>query len=112
MSKKKPEEASNHDECVLAIAQELKKDKWEVNANLPGWGKPAQVGPYVPDVQAKKPGCLTRICQVATEDMFKGNRDEYLELTNYCAEYDFHFYVVKDGKQVEINPADLAKKKP
>jgi hypothetical protein len=108
MSKKKV--AESHDACVLAIAEELKKDKWEVNANLGGWSKPSKVGPFVPDVAAKKEGCLTRICEVATEEMFKGKKERYAAFKNYCDEYDFHLYVIsKDGKRVQIDPQTLAK---
>ncbi len=109
MSKKKVEES--RDACVLAIAEELKKDNWKVKANLNGWNKPSKVGSIVPDVEAKKAGCLTRICQVATEEMFKGDREEYAELKNFCDEYDFHFYVIKDGKRVQIDPESLRNKK-
>ena len=42
MVKKKPEKQSNHDHTVKAIADELKKDKWDVKANLEGYEKPAQ----------------------------------------------------------------------
>jgi hypothetical protein len=109
LSKKKV--IASHDACVLAIAEELKKDKWEVNANLPDWSKPSKVGSFVPDVEAKKEGCLTRICEVATEEMFKGNKKRYAEFKNYCNEYDFHFYVIgKDGKREQIDPQSLTKK--
>jgi hypothetical protein len=107
MSKKKT--VDSHDACVLKIAEELKKDNWTVNANLDGWSKPQKVGATVPDLEAKKEGCLTRICQVATPEMFDGDKQQYLELKNYCAEYDFHFYIMKDGKRVEVNPNELSK---
>jgi hypothetical protein len=108
MVKKESEES--HDACVLAIAKELKNDKWEVKANLEGWNKPEKVGPMVPDVVAKKKGCLTRLCQVATEEMFQGDKARYVEFKNYCDEYDYKFFIVKDGKRQEIDPRSLAKK--
>jgi hypothetical protein len=109
----KKKTSESHDKCVLAIAEELKKDKWEVNANFPGWSQPSKVGPFIPDVTAKKDGCLTRICEVATPEMFEGDKKRYRELKNYCDEYDFHFYVIdKDGKREQIDPESLAKKKP
>lgn len=108
MTKKKI--AESHDACVLEIAKELKQDNWEVNANLEGWSKPSKVGPLVPDVQAKKKGCLTRICQVATPEMFEGNKERYLEFKNYCDEYDFHFYVIKGGKRQQVDPQTFGKK--
>ena len=110
MTEKKGKAQDSRDVCVRAIAEELKKDKWEVNANLEGWGKPSQVGPFVPDVEAKK-GCLNRICQVVTEEMFEGNKKRYIEFKNYCDEYDFHLYVVdKDGKRRQIDPETFGKK--
>jgi hypothetical protein len=99
----------SHDSCVSAIAEELKKDKWEVSANLDGWRKPSKIGSLVPDVEAKKEGCLTRICEVATKEMFNGDKNRYLEFQNYCDEYDFHFYLMKDGKRIKIDPNDLDK---
>jgi hypothetical protein len=108
MVKKGSEES--HDACVLAIAEELKKDKWEVKANLEGWNKPEKVGPMVPDVVAQKKGCLTRLCQVATEEMFQGDKARYVEFKNYCDEYDYKFFIVKDGKRQEIDHRSLVKK--
>lgn len=108
MSKKKIEET--RDACVLAIAEELKKDRWEVKANLEGWNMPERVGPMVPDVVAQKKGCLTRLCQIATEEMFHGDKARYVEFKNYCDEYDYKFYIIKDGKRQEIDPRSLTNK--
>lgn len=89
----------------------MKKDKWEVKANLPGFEKPPKIGDYTPDLEAKKEGCSKRICEIVTEDMFKGDKQRYLEVKNYCEEYDFHMYIVdKDGKRREIDPATFGKK--
>ena len=106
----KSKSSGSRDECVRSIAEELKKDKWEVNANLEGWAKPSQVGPFVPDVVAKK-GCLSRLCQVVTEEMFEGDKKRYVEFKNYCDEYDFHFYIVdENGKRKQIDPETFGKK--
>ena len=109
--KTKPQD-TNHDACVRAVAEELKKDHWTVKADLEGYQKPSAVGKgYLPDVQAEKEGCLTRICEVVTPEMFEGNRDRYLEVKDYCDEYDFHMYIVdKDGKRREIDPKTFGKK--
>ena len=34
MVKKKADEQKGHDECVREIADELKRDKWDVKANV------------------------------------------------------------------------------
>ncbi len=110
MVKKKAEEQGSHDECVRVVANELKKENWQVKANLEGFEKPDAIKGISPDIEAKK-GCLRRICEVATEEMFAGDKERYIELRNYCDEYDFHFYVVgKDGKRKEIDPSTFGKK--
>jgi hypothetical protein len=110
MRKKKAEQQKTHDECVRAIADELRSTKWEVKANVEGEEKPSKIGEFTPDIEAKK-GCLRRICEVVTEEMFEGDKQRYIEFKNYCGEYDFHFYVVdKDGKRRQINPKTLGKK--
>ncbi|MCW4005867.1 MAG: hypothetical protein NWF04_04630 [Candidatus Bathyarchaeota archaeon] len=110
MASKKPESKDSRDECVRKIADELKKDSWEVKADLEGFDRPDSVGGLPPAIEAKK-GCLRRICEVATEDMFEGDKTRYIELRNYCDEYDFHFYVVdKKGKYKEIDADSVGKK--
>jgi hypothetical protein len=48
---------------------------------------------------------------VATEEMFEGNKERYIEFRNYCDEYDFHFFIVdKDGKRRQIDPETFGKK--
>jgi len=110
MGRKKAEPHGNHGNCVRAIANELKRHKWNVKANLEDWEKPSQIGGFIPDIEARK-GCLRRICEVATEEMFEGDRERYIELKNYCDEYDFHFYIVdKDGKRRQIDPQTFGKR--
>jgi hypothetical protein len=109
MSKQKPKD--QRDACVRAIANEMQKDKWEVHADLPGFEKPGAVGKYQPALTAQKEGCMKRICEVLTEEMFEGDKQRYIEVKNYCDEYDFHMYVVdKDGKRREIDPKTFGKK--
>jgi hypothetical protein len=112
MSKKKPEEKQSQlDACVREIAEEMKKNKWDVKADLPGFKKPGKVGEFLPNLEAKKNGCMKRICEVATEEMFAGDKQRYIEVKNYCDEYDFHMYVVdKDGKRREVDPKTFGKK--
>ena len=110
MVKKKADVQNSHDECVRAIADESKRDKWDVKANVEGAEKPSKIGAFTPDIEAKK-GCLKRICEVMTEKDFGGDKERYIEFKNYCDEYDFHFYIIdKDGKRTQIDPATLEKK--
>ncbi len=109
---KKNKSQEDHDSCVMAVAEELKRDNWTVKANLEGYEKPSMIAEsYVPDVQAEKKGCITRICEIVTPEMFEGNKERYMEFKNYCDEYDFHMYVVdKDGKRQQIDPRTFGKK--
>jgi hypothetical protein len=110
MGKKKTKVQESHDECVRAIADELKRDNWDVKANVEGGEKPPKIGSFTPDIEARK-GCLRRICEVLTEKDFGDDKQRYIELKNYCDEYDFRFYVVdKDGKRRQIDPKTFGKK--
>ena len=109
VSKKKAQ--ANRDACVREIAEEMKKGNWEVKADVAGFEKPTKIGEFLPTLQAEKKGCMRRICEVVTEDMFEGDRERYVEVKNYCDEYDFHMYVVdKEGKRREIDPETFGKK--
>ncbi|HUK85506.1 MAG TPA: hypothetical protein VLU95_06570 [Candidatus Acidoferrum sp.] len=112
MMDEKKNKADDHDACVRAVAEELRRDNWTVKADLEGHDKPSEISKgYVPDIQAEKKGCLTRICEVATPEMFEGNKKRYVDFKNYCSEYDFHFYVVeKDGTRKQIDPETFGKK--
>ncbi len=114
MSKKNPQKHQNRlDSCIRVIAEEMQKDKWEVKADLPGFEKPKEIGSFRPQILANKKGCMSRICEVVTEEMFEGDKQRYIEVKNYCDEYDFHMYVVnKEGKRREIDPTTLGEKTP
>ena len=102
-------EQNSREEYVRTLADELKTDSWEAKAKLEGWEKPAKLGAFTPDINAKK-GSLRRICEVLTEKDFEGDKERYIELKNYCDEYDFHFYVVdKNGTRRQIDPKNFGK---
>ena len=104
-----PKEQNSREEYVRTLADELKTDNWEVKAKLEGWEKPAKLGALTPDIDAKK-GSLRRICEVLTEKDFEGDKERYIELKNYCDEYDFRFYVVdKNGTRRQIDPKNFGK---
>jgi hypothetical protein len=109
MSPKDSKDKETHDHCVSIIADELKKNKWAVKANLEGWEKPTKHGGIQPDIEAKK-GCLTRICEVVNEETLSMDKAQLAALKDYCEEYDFHVYVVdKDGKRKLIDPQAFGK---
>ena len=110
MRKKKTNEQKNHDQSIRTLANEMKKDKWEVKANVEGAEKPPKIGAFIPDILARKGG-LKRICEILTEKDFEGDKQRYIEFKAYCDEYDFHFYVLdKNGKRQKIEPDTFVKK--
>ena len=110
MGKKKVDQQKTRKESIRRLADELKKENWEVKANAEGIEKPPKIGIFTPDILATE-GDLKRICQVLTEKDFRGDKQRYIEFKTYCDEYDFHFYVIdKDGKRQQIDPSDLGKK--
>jgi hypothetical protein len=110
LPKKKTNEQNNHDETVRDLAEELTRDNWVVKANVEGGEKPSRIGAFTPDIDAAKGG-LRRICEVATEEDFKRDKQAYIEFRNYCDEFDFHFFVVdKEGNRREVDPKALGKK--
>jgi hypothetical protein len=110
MGKKKVDQQKTRKESIRRLADELKKENWEVKADAEGTEKPPKIGIFTPDILATK-GDWKRICQVLTEKDFRGDKQRYIEFKTYCDEYDFHFYVIdKDGKRRQIDPSDLGKK--
>lgn len=110
MEKKQKTKQKNHDEAVQMLADQLKKDNWEVETNKKGSEKPFKIGRFTPDIIAKKGG-LKQICQILTKKDFIGDKQRYIEFKNYCNNYDFHFYVIsKDGKRLQIDPNTIGDK--
>jgi hypothetical protein len=46
-------EQNSREEYVRTLADELKTDNWEVKAKSEGWEKPAKLGAFTPDIDAK-----------------------------------------------------------
>ncbi len=50
--KRLPKNVPYHDEFVLSVATQYKKDGYKVHADLDGWETPESINGYVPDVHA------------------------------------------------------------
>ena len=48
MTEKKTKSEENHDACVRAVAEELKRDNWLVKADVEGYEKPSEVSQRLP----------------------------------------------------------------
>lgn len=59
--------SGSHDQAVRKLASQLKKEDWQVRADLPNRKQPDPVGKYnrVPDIQATKGG-RTKLIEVET----------------------------------------------
>ncbi len=75
MTKKKAKTPDSHDACVREIAEELKKDKWEVKAESGRLGKALPDQRKISSRHRSQKGCFSRICEVATEEMFRATRN-------------------------------------
>jgi hypothetical protein len=56
-----------HDKGVHAEALELRRDGWNVLADLPGWTRPPLIAGRRPDIYATKRG-HTRIVEIETDE--------------------------------------------
>ena len=65
---------SKHDNKVLAEAKKLKREQYNVSADIAGYKKPPSRGGYVPDIIAKK-GNEEIIIEVETVDSADSARD-------------------------------------
>ena len=51
------EQKKSHGACVKAVADDSRKEKWEVKADVEGGEKPSKIGAFTPDVEAHKAIC-------------------------------------------------------
>jgi len=70
------ERQSDHDKCVETVANKWKNDGYSVEADLPNWSKPSEIGGYIPDIIAKK-GSAVRVCEVETEETMEQHKPQW-----------------------------------
>lgn len=76
LMKRTPERQSDHDKCVETIANKWKSDGYTVEADLPNWNRPPEIGGYIPDIMARK-DTATRVCEVETEETMEQHRPQW-----------------------------------
>ena len=64
-----------HDKNVLREANKLKRQGFDVEADLPGFDKPSTLGGFTPDVVARK-GKQRKIVEVETPESVDSARDK------------------------------------
>lgn len=75
--KRSPSSQNAHDNKVKALAKELQKKGYIVNADIPGYNKPAPIGKdkRIPDIEAHKGG-RTRLIEVETKESLTTDRKQ------------------------------------
>lgn len=77
MAKRTKSSTTIHDGKVRQIAERLKKQDWDVKADLPGCSKPKPIGKdsKIPDVEARKRGA-TRLFEVETPETLEAHKKQ------------------------------------
>ena len=78
MPRRSQRQQSKHDQKVRQIANRLKRDGWNVVADLPSYHKPDPIGKKkrVPDIVATKAGA-TRLIEVETPETLETDKKQH-----------------------------------
>ena len=78
MPTRTPKKQSEHDAKVRQIARKLRREGWNVEADIPGFNQPDPIGQdgRIPDVRAKKAGA-ERIVEVETPETMAADQDQH-----------------------------------
>ncbi len=87
MARRNPIQQTKHDKKVKAVAQQYKKQGFEVKADLPGFDRPAPIGKYgrIPDIEAVK-GRRREIVEVETPETLKSDKDQQATFRKHAAQ--------------------------
>ena len=75
--KSKKRSKSTHETKVEQLARKLKRDGWNVEADISGFDSPDSIGKnsYIPDIVARKAGA-TKIMEVETKRSLNKDREQ------------------------------------
>lgn len=78
MARRTPKKQSKHDSKVKQIARNLKRDGWNVKADIPGFDQPNPIGKnnLIPDITAQKKGAK-RIIEVETPETINKDKKQH-----------------------------------
>lgn len=78
MPKRSPKKQSQHDAKVRNIAGKLKRDGWNVQADISGFDQPDPIGKknLIPDVTAQKRGAK-KIIEVETSETMEKDKKQH-----------------------------------
>jgi len=76
-TKRSTNKQNTHDNKVKSLAKELQKKGYTVNADLPGYNKPAPIGKdkRIPDIEAQKRGRI-KLIEVETKQSLVTDRKQ------------------------------------
>jgi len=78
MPKRSPQKQSRHNSKVRSIARKLKREGWNVKADIPGFDTPDPIGKnnLIPDITAQKRGSK-RIIEVETPETMEKDKKQH-----------------------------------
>jgi hypothetical protein len=78
MAKRSSQKQNKHDIKVKKIAKKLKKEGWDVKADLKDFDRPDSIGKHghIPDIQAQKAGA-TKLIEVETRDTLQKDKKQH-----------------------------------
>jgi len=78
MAKRSKKRQEKHDAVVRREANRLRREGWNVQADIPGYEKPDSIGKEnkIPDIRATKSGA-ERIIEVETPDTVEQDSDQH-----------------------------------
>ncbi len=78
MPTRTPRKQSEHDTKVRQIARRLRREGWDVDADIPGFDQPDPIGQddRIPDIHARKAGA-ERIYEVETPETMEADHDQH-----------------------------------
>ena len=98
MAKRGPKNQSKHNSKVRKTVNKLKREGWNVKADLPGFQKPGPIGKgnFIPDIVAKKKGAK-RIIEVETPDTMKKDKKQHEAFNRSAAQQNNTTFKIEEA---------------
>ena len=96
MARRKSEQ-SKHNQVVKREAKIYERKGWKVQADLPGYSKPPQIGGRRPDIRATKPG-TTHIMEIETPSTMKSDKAQHSTFRRHAGQKPRTKFILKKTK--------------
>ncbi|MCK4444774.1 MAG: hypothetical protein KAW09_09535 [Thermoplasmata archaeon] len=97
-AKRRKPEQSKHNRAVKMEAKRYERKGWKVQADIPGYPKPPEIGGRRPDIKATKPG-TTRIVEVETPSTMKSDKDQHSTFRRHAGQKRRTKFILKVTKK-------------